>query len=207
MQEMIPFDKQALIPTVFVDITESVFSVKKWRKEHGMEVVEGSHYGYEYIIYLMCANCGEVISEYDSMVERSIPEDLSKQEAQRACEEIENDVKAGRAHRWFWRFYCTEKGCRHLEALTWMPPKTIDVLDGHGGFTAITPIYRYGGTNTLWRPGNVLKRRETKGVLQNYNPSTFFQSNGDVTSALYKVKGYRYPIITWFDNRTKRRIA
>jgi hypothetical protein len=31
--------------------------------------------------------------------------------------------------------------------------------------------------------------------------------NNNVTLALYKVPGYRYPVMVWFDNVSKRRIA
>jgi hypothetical protein len=31
--------------------------------------------------------------------------------------------------------------------------------------------------------------------------------NNDVTMATYKVKGYRYPVMVWFDNATGHRIA
>lgn len=40
-----------------------------------------------------------------------------------------------------------------------------------------------------------------------YNPKSFYQTNDDVTQALYKVAGYRYPVAVWFDNKTGRRIA
>jgi hypothetical protein len=89
------------------------------------------------------------------------------------------------------------------------PPATINVLDQHGGFTAVTKP-GYGGSlfhgNTLWRGSGVLKGFTT-GTLQTYDPKSFFQGNNDVTIAIYKVRGYRYPIAVWFDNKTGARIA
>jgi hypothetical protein len=89
------------------------------------------------------------------------------------------------------------------------PPTTINVLDEHGGFPAITKP-GYGGSllrgNTLWRAGGVLKG-VTTGTLQTYDPKSFYQDNNDVTIAIYKVRGYRYPIAAWFDNKTGTRIA
>lgn len=84
------------------------------------------------------------------------------------------------------------------------PPPSINVIDGHGGFTAVT---RGGlGGDTLWRPGRLLKK-STVGRLVQYNSKSFYQTNDDVTQALYKVAGYRYPVSIWFDNKTGRRIA
>ena len=82
------------------------------------------------------------------------------------------------------------------------PPQTINVLDRHGGFTAITG--KHG--DTLWRPGAVLKRTTT-GTLVSHDECSFYQTNNDVTKAIYKVAGYRYPVCCWFDNATGERIA
>jgi hypothetical protein len=82
------------------------------------------------------------------------------------------------------------------------PPKKINVLDKNDGFTAVTT--KYG--NTLWRSKFVLKD-STIGVLQSYDEKSFYQLNDDATQAVYKVKGYRYPILVWFDNLDGHRIA
>ena len=86
------------------------------------------------------------------------------------------------------------------------PPSPLNVLDNSGGFTAETIPGQ-----TLWRAGTVLSRGRRAlspmGTLVGYNNRSFYQSNNDVTRASYKVKGYRYPIIVWFDNKTGLRIA
>lgn len=97
------------------------------------------------------------------------------------------------------------------------PPQTINVLDSHSGFTAITrsKSYERDGNgwkrvmkecDTVWRPGKVL-RSSTEGTLDEYNEKSFFQTNNDVTKAIYRVKGYRYRVAVWFDNATGQRIA
>jgi hypothetical protein len=83
-------------------------------------------------------------------------------------------------------------------------PDTINVLDRHGGFTAVTT--KRG--DTLWRPGRVLKGTTTGTLVpSSVKRKSFYQTNNDVTKALYKVPGYRYPIAVWFDNKTSERIA
>jgi hypothetical protein len=83
-------------------------------------------------------------------------------------------------------------------------PDTLKVLDRHGGFTAITT--KRG--DTLWRPGHVLKRGTTGTLIPGtVNRKSFYQTNNDVTQAQYKVPGYRYPVVVWFDNKTSKRIA
>ena len=87
-----------------------------------------------------------------------------------------------------------------------IPPKEINVLDKHDGFTAITTK----NNDTLWRSKFILfhkKEFDFTGILQSYKEDSFYQSNNDVTMAVYKVKGYRYPIALWFDNKTAERIA
>jgi hypothetical protein len=59
---------------------------------------------------------------------------------------------------------------------------------------------------TLWRPGALLKG-DTVGRLLAFDEESFYQQNNDVTVALYRVPGYGYPIILWFDNKTGERIA
>ena len=85
-----------------------------------------------------------------------------------------------------------------------IPENEIDVLDDFGGFTAITKGKNIG-IGTLWRRGSILKN--TIGLLQSYDEKSFFQTNNDVTQAIYKVKGYNYPVVLWFDNQTGKRIA
>jgi hypothetical protein len=83
-----------------------------------------------------------------------------------------------------------------------IPEKQINVLDKHNGFTAITTKNQ----DTLWRPGLVLKGNYS-GNLVSYDEHSFYQLNNDVTKAIYKVKGYRYPVVVWFDNKTGNRVA
>lgn len=103
------------------------------------------------------------------------------------------------------------------------PAQTINVLDAHGGFTAITKskgyekevdavgnfvrwnkVYRE--LNTFWRPSQLLKGK-TEGELQEYDEHSFYQNNENVTKAIYKVKGYCNRVVVWFDNETGLRIA
>ncbi len=97
------------------------------------------------------------------------------------------------------------------------PPTTINVLDKHSGFTAITLSTRYEReglvwkkiwreSDSLWRPGKLL-RKTTIGTLDELDENSFFQNNSNVTKALYKVPGYRFRIAVWFDNATCERIA
>jgi hypothetical protein len=81
-------------------------------------------------------------------------------------------------------------------------PESLNVIDKHGGFTAITT--KRG--DTLWRPGNVLKNG-TVGKLTSSDERSFFQSNEDVTKAVYKVPGYKYQVAVWFNNKTGDRIS
>jgi hypothetical protein len=62
------------------------------------------------------------------------------------------------------------------------------------------------GGSTLWRPGSLLKKTTT-GELVASDPRSFYQTNDDVTKALYKVPGYGPLVAVWFDNATGRRIA
>ena len=80
------------------------------------------------------------------------------------------------------------------------PPQNLDVINQHGGFTALT------SAGTLWRPAAILKRG-TAGTLQYFDEHSFYQTNDDVTRATYRVPGYGYPVIAWFDNQTGERIA
>lgn len=93
-------------------------------------------------------------------------------------------------------------------------PRTLNVLDAHGGFTILTRGKRYDGTfgetgDTLWRPGLVLKTRgaATVGTLIEVDEHTFYQTNDNVTRAIYRVPGYGYRVVAWFDNDTGERIA
>lgn len=106
------------------------------------------------------------------------------------------------------------------------PPDETNILDKHGGFTALVPTKQYVKkfattdgkgflgwerkmieSDTLWRPGAVLKDKSPIGKLLSYNEKSFFQNNNDVTEAFYKVKGYRYKVVIWFNNQTGERIA
>lgn len=93
--------------------------------------------------------------------------------------------------------YQASASCRMSVA----PPLVMNILDQHGGFTAET---RH--KNTLWRPASVLKKT-TEGRLQKFNPQSFYQTNNDVTEAWYRVPGYGYLVVCWFDNKTLERIA
>jgi len=115
------------------------------------------------------------------------------------------------------------------------PPNVLNVLDKHNGFTAITKslqhvaervgprgIYLdvdntcvglftrwvkvYRENNMIWRPGQLLYKG-TFGTLVWTDEHSFFQTNNNVTKAIYKVPGYRLRIATWFDNVTGERIA
>lgn len=96
----------------------------------------------------------------------------------------------------------------------------MNVIDNHGGFTCRTRTTGYDRApdgigwiracrergETLWRPGSVLKG-STVGFLQEYDEKSFFQLNNNVTLAVYKVPGYCYRVVAWFDNVTGERIA
>lgn len=116
------------------------------------------------------------------------------------------------------------------------PPNTINVLDRHGGFTIESkpPMvrwrpgiqdarerYKQQGRwdiasredkgrlhmgDSLWRPGSLLKK-STQGDLLAWDDKSFYQTNNDVTLAVYRVPGYGYPVMVWFDNATGKRIA
>jgi len=85
-------------------------------------------------------------------------------------------------------------------------PETLNVLDQHGGFSAWITTKK-SGDYTLWRPGQVLKSPVGTLIAGSVNPKSFYQLNNDVTKAMYKVRGYRYPVVVWFDNKTGKRIA
>ncbi len=110
-----------------------------------------------------------------------------------------------------------------------IPPKELNVIDRHGGFTIESkpPSWfkgkmfdfearerRIGPSSlgklpfgdSLWRPGRIL-RGSTMGRLVAYDEEAFYQTNNDVTIAVYRVSGYGYPVLVWFDNKTSQRIA
>ena len=110
------------------------------------------------------------------------------------------------------------------------PPAQVTIIDRHGGFAIESkpPWYeaerfdfaqreraartrldyrRFGVGDSLWRPGSVLKGRKPVGELLAYDPRSFYQTNDNVTLAVYRVRGYGYPVLIWFDNATGRRIA
>jgi NDP-sugar pyrophosphorylase family protein len=100
------------------------------------------------------------------------------------------------------------------------PPKETNVIH-RAGFTILSRKKTWSRDDmrrewketgdTLWRNAGVLiKSRRLKdciGVLQEYDEKSFFQNNNDVTKAIYKVKGYGYRVVLWFDNKTGERIA
>lgn len=86
------------------------------------------------------------------------------------------------------------------------PLKLEPFFDRHSGFTAEITSPKQG-TYTLWRPGCVLKTDSPQATLQSYNEKSFYQLNNDVTIARYRVKGYRYIVVVWFDNQTGTQIA
>lgn len=100
------------------------------------------------------------------------------------------------------------------------PPDTLNVIDGHGGFTCLTRTAGYDRDangigwklsrrergETLWRPGAVLTNG-TMGTLEEYDECSFFQLNNNATRAIYKVPHYSYRVAVWFDNVTGERIA
>jgi hypothetical protein len=63
----------------------------------------------------------------------------------------------------------------------------------------------YQPTQTVWRPGKLLKKT-VEGELLTFDERSFYQTNNDVTKALYKVKGYNHPVVIWFDNATGERL-
>lgn len=84
-----------------------------------------------------------------------------------------------------------------LEGRAYRPPQQVEVIRRHSFTTEIAP------GNTVLRPKADL-RGETVGVLIDYGPA---RNEEGVTRARYKVTGYRYPVLAWFDNRTGRRVA
>lgn len=99
---------------------------------------------------------------------------------------------------------------------TWSPPPTMNVIDRHGGFTIESkpPLgeKRWGERevshgrlrvgDSLWRPGSVL-RGSTVGRLVAYGPS-FYQTDDNAILAVYRVAGYGYPVLVWFNARGER---
>lgn len=98
-----------------------------------------------------------------------------------------------------------------------IPPKTVSILDRHGGATAETTSARSSRLgppatpdqigDTLWVPGDRIKGTAGTLIEGSVNEKGFYQRNNNITSAKYKVPGYRYPIVTWWDNLTGERIA
>ena len=82
-----------------------------------------------------------------------------------------------------------------------IPPEKYNIINKQGGFTAVTTKRN----DTLWRPASILKGKRI-GELIRYKEDSFYQNNNDVTTAFYKIKGYPYRIVVWFDNKTHRRI-
>jgi hypothetical protein len=82
-------------------------------------------------------------------------------------------------------------------------PQTINVLQPNFKFGYFTALIN---GNTLGRNTMSLIKRDWTGELISFNSNSFFQNNNNVTKALYKVKGYKYPVVIWFDNETGSRI-
>lgn len=86
-------------------------------------------------------------------------------------------------------------------------PATIGAGKGTGFTIETSDIIR--GTYTLYRPAEVLGDLDDTGYLipGSVDTKTFYQTNNDVTQAQYKVPGYKYPVVVWWDNKTGKRIA
>jgi len=59
--------------------------------------------------------------------------------------------------------------------------------------------------DSLWR--KAAGKLHGTAKLWAYDTKSFWQTNNDVTVAIYRLKGYSYPILAWFDNKTGHRIA
>jgi hypothetical protein len=102
----------------------------------------------------------------------------------------------------------TNRAARRWLKSDWMkspgnPPKKINVIHPrHGLFKSVTLR-----GDTQWRDAKDLKGK-TMGTLipGSVNPNTVYQTYDNVTSAHYKVPGYRHHVIVWFDNRTGQRM-
>lgn len=106
------------------------------------------------------------------------------------------------------------------------------LLDRHGGFTieskpplAVAEPSRWKRINrfdmaareykgrlrigdSLYRSGHVLDKLENPvASLLAWDDKSFYQQNKDVTVAFYRIYGYAYPMLAWFDNQTGERIA
>jgi hypothetical protein len=79
------------------------------------------------------------------------------------------------------------------------PPRTLNVVDKHGGFTAVTR------SGTLWRPGQVA-RGGTVGSLVpgSIKHDDFYQNKQPVVSALYKLPSYNYKVKIWWEPSGQR---
>jgi hypothetical protein len=79
------------------------------------------------------------------------------------------------------------------------PPRTMNVVDRHGGFTAITR------SGTLWSPG----KAAPGGTLGSLVPGSakrddFYQNKRPVVSALYKLPSYGYKVKVWWEPSGER---
>lgn len=99
-----------------------------------------------------------------------------------------------------------------------IPPKKLNVLDRHGGYTSLRRVKGYERydlhlnclvdgppqwSGTCWRPGSRLS--DPMGTLVEYDEDSFYQSNNNCTMAIYRL-GRRYAAV-WFNNTTKERVA
>ena len=79
------------------------------------------------------------------------------------------------------------------------PPRTMNVVDRHGGFTAVTR------SGTLWRPG----KAAPGGTFGSLVPGSvkrddFYQNKQPVVSALYKLPSYGYKVKVWWEPSGER---
>ena len=105
------------------------------------------------------------------------------------------------------RFYETLKALQDAASGEFSPPRTMNVVDRHGGFTAVTRGGTHNQTQTLWRPARAAPGG-TRGTLVpgSVNHDDFYQNNQPVTSALYKLPKYSYKVKVWW-KPTGERIA
>lgn len=79
-----------------------------------------------------------------------------------------------------------------------IPPERIDLIDKQNGFTRINMQ-----GETMWRPKDML--RLTTGKLIEYDENASHEGCS-VTQARYSAPFFPYPVVIWFNNKTKERI-
>jgi hypothetical protein len=124
-----------------------------------------------------------------------------------ACRCLRNDRHCALGHVWErldngGAFLLTSG---HGKRLAFYPPEVVEsVLDQHEGFTALIQGTKNNGDYTLWRPKAVL-HHGYEGLLNNYGIGDY--QNTPCVWACYKVRGYRYPVVLYFNKRNGKRIA